>query len=240
MDSRNTKTLKSCVRATAIAGLLSAALPTAVAAQDKDGFPGEISANVTFASEYIFRGVSISDEDPALQGSLTWSHDSGFYAGAWGSSGNFGDDGSLEIDYYAGYGTELNGVSLDLSVIYYTYPSDERDGNYWEVMGKVGYDLGLAALTGGVAYVPEGQDAYGGGDAVYLFSDAEVPVPNTPITVGLHIGYEDFGGGSNKLDWSAGLYATIWGLDLGLAYVDTDLNVDVADSRVLFTIGKSF
>lgn len=240
MDSRNTKMLKPCLWASAMAGLLSAAVPTAATAQDKDGFPGEISANVTFASEYLFRGVSLSDEDPALQGSLTWSHDSGFYIGAWGTNGNFGNDGSLELDYYAGYGTEIRGISLDLSVIYYTFPGDENDGNYWEVMGKVGYDLGLVAATAGVAYVPEGQDAYGGGDAVYVFSDLEAPIPNTPVTVGLHIGYEDFGRGSNKLDWSAGLYATIWGLDLGLAYVDTDLNADVADARVLFTIGKSF
>lgn len=240
MDLLNDKALKSTVRATAIAGLLTAALVPAAAAQNSDGFPGEISANVTFASEYVFRGVSVSDEDPALQGSLTWAHGSGFYIGAWGSSGNFGTNGSLEIDYYAGYGTDLNGVTLDFSVIYYTYPGDEADGNYWEVMAKAGYDLGLIAVTGGVAYVPSGQDAYGGKDAVYVFSDAEVPIPNTPVTLGLHIGYEDFGDRPSKLDWSAGLYTTIWGVDLGLAYVDTDLDARVADSRVLFTIGKSF
>ena len=238
MDTQKQR-LMSCVRATAIAAAMTTGLSTTATAQES-GF-GTFSADVTFASEYVFRGVSMSDEDPALQGSLTCAHASGVYAGAWGTNGDFGVDGSLEVDYFAGYGTDVNGIALDLSVIYYTYPGDENDGNYFEIMAKAGYDLGLVAVTGGAAYVPSGQDAYGDNDALYLFSDVEVPIPNTPVTAGFHLGYEDFGGGSDKLDWSAGLYTTVYGLNLGLAYVDTDIDFnDRADSRVLFTVGKSF
>ena len=32
-----------------------------------DGFPGTFSGSVTLASEYVFRGISLSDEDPAIQ-----------------------------------------------------------------------------------------------------------------------------------------------------------------------------
>ncbi len=204
-----------------------------------DGFPGTFSGSVTLASEYVFRGISMSDEDPAIQGSLNWQHDSGAYVGVWASSGEFAE-GSIEADYYIGYGNEVNGVNYDISVIYYTYPGDEVDANYFEIMGKVGYDLGVVSLTTGVGYVPEGQDAYGDDDAVYLFSDATVPIPNTPLSAGFHIGYTDFGS-SDYTEWSAGLYATVVGLNLGLVYQDTDIsNFDNADSRVVFSVSKSF
>jgi len=229
-------TLLSALGALVIAG----AGATSAAKAEDFGLPGEFEAEVTFVSDYIFRGVSMSDEDPAIQGGLTWGHESGFYAGIWGSSGKF-DNGNVEFDYFVGYGTEVNGVSFDVSVIYYTYPGDGVSGNYWEFMGTVGYDLGLAAITAGVGYVPSGQTAFDGSDAVYLFSELEVPVPNTPLTAAFHLGYEDFGGGDNKWDWSAGLYAHIWGLDWGVAYHDTDVSGDpAASSRVVFSVSKTF
>ena len=41
-----------------------------------------VSATVTLASEYRFRGVDLTDGGPALQGSLDVVHSSGLYAGA--------------------------------------------------------------------------------------------------------------------------------------------------------------
>ncbi len=230
------------VLSTMLLGLAGASFATSAAAQEESSEFGSISASVTFASDYIFRGVSMSDEDPAIQGGLTWSHDSGVYVGAWGSSGEFnGGAGNVEFDYFVGFATEVNGITFDISATYYTYPGDQNDGNYFEFMGKVGYDFGLAGITAGVAYVPSGQDAYGGNDAIYIFGDVGVPIPKTPLTINLHLGYEDFGGGSNKLDWSAGIVASVLGVDIGVAYVDTDIkNFAPADSRVLFTVSKSF
>lgn len=213
------------------------------AAQENPGY-GSVSAEITFASEYVFRGISQSEEDPALQASVNWTHDSGLYVGAWGSTGDFGRDGSFELDWYGGYATEVSGVALDFSVIYYTFPGDEVDGNYVELMAKAGYDLGLIAATGGIAYVPSGQEAYGGKDAYYLFSDVEIPIPNTAVTAGLHLGYEDFGGSGgrrDKFDWSVGLYTAIAGINFGLAYLDTNRHYGGAgDARVLFTVSKYF
>lgn len=207
-----------------------------------DGFPGTFSGSVTLASEYVFRGISLSDEDPAIQGSLNWHHDSGAYVGVWASSGEFAE-GSIEADYYLGFGNEVNGVSYDVSVVYYTYPGDEGNFNYVEFIGKVGYDFGVAAVTGGVGYVPDGHHAYSDDYAAYFFSDVTVPIPNTPLSAGFHIGYTSFGSSDFKdyTEWSAGLYATVVGLNLGLVYQDTDIsNFDNADSRVVFSISKSF
>src|SRR5688572_21480001 len=45
-----------------------------------------LDLNVTLLSDYRFRGVSRSDEDPAVQAAMTLSHDSGLYAGARGTT----------------------------------------------------------------------------------------------------------------------------------------------------------
>ncbi len=78
----------------------------------EDSIPGEFSTTIGFVSEYSFRGIAQSDERPALQGSIDWSHDSGFYAGVWGTNVDFndGDEAQLETDLYAGYSGDLNGL----------------------------------------------------------------------------------------------------------------------------------
>ena len=44
-----------------------------------------VSGNVALVSEYRFRGVDLSDSDPAIQGGISVSHSSGLYVGTWGS-----------------------------------------------------------------------------------------------------------------------------------------------------------
>ena len=62
-----------------------------------------VSANVSFASDYVWRGMTQSD-GPAIQGGFDFEAESGFYAGIWGSNVNFNDGAGSELDYYAGYG----------------------------------------------------------------------------------------------------------------------------------------
>jgi uncharacterized protein (TIGR02001 family) len=52
----------------------------------------EATATVTATSDYDFRGITQTAQDPALQASVDYAHDSGFYAGAWGSNVDFGGD----------------------------------------------------------------------------------------------------------------------------------------------------
>ena len=84
------------------------------------------SGTATVTSDYDYRGISQTATDPALQGSLDYSHESGFYASAWGSSLDWGrgSDTHVEIDYFAGFSREFgdSGVNWDLGVLYYTYP----------------------------------------------------------------------------------------------------------------------
>ena len=72
-----------------------------------DGF----SSTVTGVSDYDFRGVSLSATDPALQASVDFAADSGFYAGAWVSNIDYGSaiDGDIELDLYGGLGRRVQG-----------------------------------------------------------------------------------------------------------------------------------
>lgn len=205
-----------------------------------------VSANVGLVSDYVFRGISQADEGPALQGGFDVSHSTGFYAGVWGSNVDFndGDEASLEIDYYAGYANDYNGFAYDLGVIYYQYPGADSDLNYdfLEAAGSLGYDFGVAALSGSVNYSPE---FFGDtGDAVYYAAALDVPLPQD-FSASAHLGHQDIDQGVDYTDWSLGLGYSVAGFDLGLTYYDTDLDeptecADGCSERVVFSISRSF
>jgi uncharacterized protein (TIGR02001 family) len=63
--------------------------------------PENISGTVWLATDYVFRGVSNTDNKPTVQGSLDYTF-KGFYVGIWGSNTDF-SDAHIEFDYYGGY-----------------------------------------------------------------------------------------------------------------------------------------
>ena len=231
------KTLKSAILASvATVAIASAAAPAF--AEDEGFLGGEISANVAITTDYRFRGVSLSGEDLAIQGGLDYAHESGFYVGTWASSmDDAGGYGETEFDFYAGFGGEVEGFSYDIGLLYYAYPG-ASDVDYLEAYGSVGADLGVASATVGVAYAFS-SDNTGNADNTYVYGDLESAIPDTPITLSAHLGYED-GWFDGKLDWSLGASVSYGGLDFGLAYVDTDIDADGYDATVVFTVGASF
>jgi uncharacterized protein (TIGR02001 family) len=149
--------------------------------------PHEFSANVALTTDYMYRGISQSNEGPAVSGGLDYAHESGFYLGTWASSVEFGagdDDTTLEVDFYGGIGGELsNGISWDVGGLYYMYPNTDADaaGDYDFVEGNLslGYsfaDVTLAPEIGfGFAYSP---DFYGeDGDSVYITGTLDLSLP---------------------------------------------------------------
>jgi len=125
--------------------ILSALVLSALAAPAA----AEVSANFGATSNYIWRGVTLSNEGPAIYGGLDYSHDSGIYAGLWQSSEGGAQrtseitlpnnailktvtdtgTGGGETDLYAGYSTEFSGVSIDVGFITYMYLQDENSRN---------------------------------------------------------------------------------------------------------------
>ncbi len=88
---------------------------------------GNFSATLTMTTDYVFRGISFSGEDPAIQGSFDWAYGN-FFAGIWGSSikgeafGTSGDGFESEFDYYVGYSNSFAGFDWYVMPIYYNFP----------------------------------------------------------------------------------------------------------------------
>ena len=97
------------------------------------------SANIGVTSNYMWRGMTQTQDDPAIQGGLDYSHDSGVYVGTWASNSKFGNNSGTELDLYAGYKKELKGgMSYDVGVIKYAYP-DDNSPDFTELYAKAGY-----------------------------------------------------------------------------------------------------
>lgn len=204
----------------------------------------DISGSVSVVTDYRLRGVSMSGEDPALQASLEVEHLSGFYAGTAfstletgesfdrlvGTGG--GDFGTTQLDLYGGWNREIaSGFDLDLGLTYRMFPdADDRfagrdfDSDFVEGRAALSYFIGPAQLRTGIAYAPD--QAALAGDNVYLFGDAFIGVPTTPVTVVAHLGYTDGAlaadGSGDTLDWQLGAEYVLGPLVFGLSYVDTD------------------
>ena len=171
----------------------AALLPLTVFAQDADQGDWGISGNVALTNDYKFRGISQSDESLAIQGGFDLEHSSGFYVGIWGSSVDFdindGNDGSLELDLYLGYGGDIgsSGMSYDIGYIFYDYPGDDgTEGDYQEVYAGLGWE----DLSVGLAY---SNDYWAEtGKFWYFYADYSLGLPND-FAVDFHVGY-------NKLD----------------------------------------
>lgn len=197
---------------------------------------GEWSGNVALTSDYVWRGVSQSNEDLAISGGFDYTNDM-FYAGTWASNVDFGDasDTNIELDLYAGIASETaSGLAWDVGVIYYGYPdADAEDLDFVEFKGALGYELtnGLG-LGGEVYWDPDNESVYVAGSAGYSFTDA--------FAADVSVGNYSFDGGGDYTNWSVGGTYSYNGFDFDVRYWDTDVdNTDIADERVVFTIGKS-
>lgn len=215
------------------------------------------SANTAIVSDYVFRGISQSDEKVAFQGGFDVTHESGVYVGVWGSNIDFnegsGIDGpSLEVDLYGGYSGSVEDVSYDVGVIYYAYPGadDTLDYDFWEASLAVGYDFGAFSTSASINYSP---DFFGdSGDAQYYALNVDVPLMQD-LSLSAHIGRQEIDdndtfGIDDYTDWSLGLNYQLKGFDMFVQYVDTDLSdsgnpgqcSDNCEERIVFGVSRSF
>jgi len=207
-----------------IAPLLFAATPAL--AQDEAGAEEEagaldISATVTVVSDYRFRGVSLSDRDPALQGSLDVSL-GGFYAGVWASSIARTADTNVEVDLYAGYAGESGGFEYEVGAIAYLYPGGDGTANLYEGTGSLSYNIGPATGRVQLFYAPDQENL--AGDNFYISVDGRFSLPGSPVTLFGQFGRERGSFYGRKHDWSFGVELTHGPFTASVGYFDTDLN----------------
>ncbi len=247
---------------TAICGTASAEEETKEKIEGGVFHQSNFGASVALTTDYVFRGISQTDEDPAIQGSLDYAHPSGFYLGVWASNVDEAiSRGNIEIDYYAGYTAEFSkGFSYDVSLIYYSYPSGGNDPEPDYIEGHLGLayafsDIPLEPSLGvGYNYSP---DFYGeDGDAHYINGTLDVTLP-AGFGLGFELGYQDVEGdkttgnnmgedGADGFDywhWRIGLSKELKGFELDLSYYDTneeDFLGKIGESRFVFTISRTF
>jgi len=212
-----------------------------------------ISANISIVSDYAFRGISQTDQRPALQGGLDWEHDSGFYLGFWASNVSWLNDlgakkNSMETNFYGGYATELGPIGIDVGLLQYYYPGSyggqyKADGNKkpHTLEGYVGLSYEWVSFT----YSHSFTNLFGIADSKkskYYDLSASYEVMDG-LTIDAHYGYSRIKGsdGGNYKDWKLGLTKSYGGFDWGLHYVDTNIkNEKLADDRVILSVSKSF
>ncbi|GAA6184813.1 MULTISPECIES: TorF family putative porin [Alteromonadaceae] len=151
----------------------------------------EVSANFGATSNYIWRGMSQSSNDVSVSGGIDYSDESGFYAGTWVGSIDWGNGDGTENDFYLGYGGESGDFGYDVGYIYYMYPATGFEDSDF---GEIYFNGTYKAFSFGVAYTVNSQyddDApYGTGDLYYSVGYG-IDLPNE-FGLGLTYGYYDF------------------------------------------------
>lgn len=227
------------LRCSLFAVSLLLALPFAANAADEPESP--ISWEVSAVSDYLFRGVSQTDEKPTLQANLTWSSELGFYTGGALSGVDFGADSpDFEVDYFVGYGYSFNdAVALDVSLNRYTYPG----------ASELAYNELIAVTTFADTYnltVGYSNDVWNSDTAgLYYAVGAEWGLPND-FTLAANVGRNVFRdnlavAAEDYTDWSVAVGRDIGAFNVSLGYYGTDGTGrsnfgELADNRLLLTV----
>lgn len=217
-----------------VAAVGSLALAGAAQAQEDSAF--KLSFNIGANTDYVFRGISQTDEDPSVFGGVDATIGSIGYAGVWVSNVDFGNGTDAEYDIYAGIKPTLGAVTFDLAAIYYGYVDSPSGSNqdYWEFKGAASVAAGPATLGAAVFYSPSffGKT----GDAVYYEANAALPLGETKFTVSGALGYQQVEGPADYTTWNVGVgYALTDNVGLDVRYHDTDASGlgDIYDGRVV-------
>jgi len=188
----------------------------------------EVSRSVTLASQYLWRGFDLSQEDPVVQGDISASFENGFSVTAWGSQYDIGSDDGIEVDLSLGYQLELSEqISLAFGFTEYTYSGQSDSTSEY-------------SLTLDLPYVSFGYFNDQDLDAEYLSIDSEFPLADK-VSLLLHAGnYRPEGLDSiNEFSLAASYQATEQ-LAFLLAYSDNELNTLGADDYLVASASYSF
>ena len=214
----------------------------------------ETTANVALTTDYVFRGVSLSDNGPAIQGGFDWSSEIA-YAGVWASNVVDG----VEMDVYGGLTPTTGPIQWNLGAIAYFYPGADDDASEFDYVELV---LGAStALTeqikvgASIYYAPDNR-ADTGEATYYEINGSYQPMDALSFSAAFgNQSVEDpdgLAGGAGEDDyntWNLGGTYAIHGFTLDLRYHDTDIDpgTDIEaytygppsyDAAVVLTVGR--
>lgn len=208
--------------------------PPAPAAEVKPDYT--ITGNFGIYSQYVFRGLTQTDQKPAFQGGFDYANTNGIYLGTWGSNISWLHDAgvcshgcSLEWDFYGGWKYAINDDwGTDIGVLYYYYPGSYADGvtkpDTTEIYGAVAWKWVSLKYSYSVDHTFGVPDTAG-----YLDLSANYPL-NDAWTLNAHVGRQDYQGSTNGVsndvfdytDWKLGLTWAVAGYNVGAYYTDSN------------------
>jgi uncharacterized protein (TIGR02001 family) len=162
---------------------------------------GDWTANAAFSNNYMWRGLTQTENEPVISGGIDYAHDSGFYIGTWVANVSYasGDAFSYENDVYLGYGGEYNGVSYDFGWLYINY-DEQADFDFSELYGSLGY-MGFTVGANLLVHT-EADEEQGFANGIgrnydsdfastyYVYGDYAREIGHG-VELGLHVGYHD-------------------------------------------------
>lgn len=202
-----------------------------------------VEANIGATSNYLWRGVTQTDDAVAVQGGIDYSHESGFYAGTWASNVDFGDDTSYEVDFYAGFaGNFTDDFGYDINYLYYAYPDADGSIDFSEVTAALSWKW-LSVSYSHVVHAGDdvASEPLDNSDMGYAQANFSYPLSDT-LSIGAHYGYST---GDVITTW----YNTDSYSDYSLALSkDTDLgtvsftvsDTDLKNDDAKFLLGYSY
>jgi uncharacterized protein (TIGR02001 family) len=204
----------------------------------------EFSASAGLATDYIYRGVTLSDRGPAAGASFEAAFDK-LYASITMASVKLPTDPSSEISFATGLRPKLGNIEFDLAWTFYSYPNESwwllgptGGTDYWETSLRAETQLTDALRVGaGFAWSPNISNTGAQGQYYAAGFSYDLPRNLLPREIGVSVsgsvGYSRFGnmedvlGGyplPSYLNWNAGTTLTWKTVSLDLRYYDTNLS----------------
>jgi uncharacterized protein (TIGR02001 family) len=214
-------------------------------AEDAPAAASPVTGNVGIVSDYVYRGLTQTSHNPAIQGGFDYAHSSGLYAGVWGSNvswiadsgavsvaaGNYGP--TMELDTYFGFKGAIASVSYDVGAIRYNYLGSGytpavnfANADTAEAYVGLGYDIVSFKYSYGL--LDRFLTTPNAGGTGYADLTVTYPVESLGVTVGAHAGHQHFNIGPTDTvsysDYKLSVSKDFGGYVAGVAYTGTNVS----------------
>ena len=194
----------------------------------------ESSAHAALTSDYVFRGLSYSNDGVAVQGGYDIQQakeDKGWFAGVFASTvGDLGNKG-FEIDGYGGWKGDFNRtLGYEVGGTFYKYTDSNFANDRTEIYAGVNYETAYLKIFSG--------NISGGGSYNYMDLGATFVVLKD-IDLNVHYGHYSSNSSSDYNDLAASMNVDVKGFDLGLGLTYEDLNT-TNNLKFIATVTKEF
>lgn len=183
----------------------------------------QLSGEVGVASNAYFHGATVSDDNPALQGSLDYSHDTGPYAGTFMTTVDKVNKEEVEMDFYGGYKGNAGPMSYDVGIIRYQHTATDTLNTNEAYVGA-GFRMVNTVFAinkdGRYTQVGANHDFYG-------------------VKLGAHFGNTMPEGGNNYTNWGITARKEYKGFAITGMLMDSNAPV-IGDTSVAVKVSKMF